>query len=80
MTFVDKKNNMNMVDQRITEHIMSELKQNSIINADTIHIKVENGVVTISGKVPNRYTTMAVYNTAECTKGVVNVINNLTVE
>ena len=80
MTLVDKKNNMNMVDQRITEHIMSELKQNSIINAAPIDIKVENGVVTISGKVPNRYTNMAVYNTAECTKGVVNVINNLTVE
>ena len=80
MTFVDKKNNMNLGDQRITEHIVSELKQNSIINADTIHIKVKNGVVTISGKVPNRYTNMAVYNTAECTEGVVNVINNLSVE
>lgn len=46
-----------------------------------IHIiKVENGIVAISGKVPSRYTNMAVYNTAECTKGVVNVINNLTVE
>ena len=80
MTFADKENNVNMVDQRITEHIMNELKQNSMINADTIHIKVENGIVTISGKVPSRYTNMAVYNTAECTKGVANVINNLTVE
>ena len=80
MTFGDKENNTNMVDRRITEHIMSELKQNSMINAETIHINVANGIVTISGKVPNRYTNMAVYNTAECTKGVVNVINNLTVE
>ena len=80
MIFADKKNNMNMIDQKITEKIMSELKQNSMINPDTIHIKVENGIVAISGKVPSRYTNMAVYNTAECTKGVVNVINNLTVE
>lgn len=80
MTFADDENKKNILDQTIAEHIVSELKQNSMINENTIHIKVENGIVTISGKVPNRYTNMAVYNTAECTKGVVNVINNLRVE
>jgi osmotically-inducible protein OsmY len=66
-------------DQKIAERIVSGLRQNSMINEDAIDVKVENGIVTISGIVPKRYTMMAVYNTAECTNGVTNVINNLTV-
>jgi osmotically-inducible protein OsmY len=66
-------------DQKIAEHIVSDLRQNSMTNADVINVKVENGIVTISGSVPSRYTMMAVYNTAECTNGVTNVINNITV-
>jgi osmotically-inducible protein OsmY len=69
----------NFEDQHIAERIVGELRQNSMTNADAIDVKVENGVVTISGTVPSRYTMMAVYNIAECINGVTNVINHLTV-
>lgn len=67
-------------DKVIAKHIVSELKRNSIINADAIDVKVKNRVVTVSGIVPNRYSHMAVYNTAQCTKGVVSVIDMLKVK
>jgi osmotically-inducible protein OsmY len=67
-------------DQKIAEHIVSDLRQNSFTNPDAIDVKVEDGIVSISGSVPNRHTMMAVYNTAECTNGVTNVINKLSVK
>ena len=70
----------NIEDKVLARHIVSELRRNSIINENPIDVKVKNRVVTISGIVPNRYTLMAVSNTARCTKGVVNVIDMLTLE
>ena len=70
----------NIEDKVLAKHIVSELRRNSIINENPIDVKVKNRIVTISGIVPNRYTHMAVYNTAQCTKGVMNVIDMLKVE
>ena len=70
----------NIEDKVLAKHIVSELRRNSIINENPIDVKVKNRVVTISGIVPNRYTLMAVSNTARCTKGVVNVIDMLEVK
>ena len=79
MIFAEKGSKKSIVDKKIAEHIVGKLRQNSMINANAIDVKVKNGIVTIAGKVPKRYTMMAVYNTAECTNGVTKVINNLTV-
>jgi osmotically-inducible protein OsmY len=80
MTFAEKENKKKIADQTIVEHIQNEIRQNSMIKADKVDIKVKNGIVTISGIVPDQYNNMAVYNAAECTDGVKNVINNLSVE
>ena len=70
----------NYKDKRITERIINELKQNSFTNAESIDVKVEGGKVTLSGTVPNRYAYIAAYNAAECTRGVVDVIINITIK
>lgn len=80
MTFADNEIKNNIEDKVIAKQIVSQLKQNSMINEDAVDVNVRNGVATISGIVPKRYTFMAVYNTAQCTKGVRNVINMLKIE
>ena len=67
------------IDQNISETIMAALKRNTHVNARDVNIKVENQIVTLSGKVPGWKAYHAAHDTALYTRGVVQVLNNLVV-
>jgi osmotically-inducible protein OsmY len=67
------------IDQNISETIMAALERNAHVNARDINIKVENQIVTLSGKVPGWKAYHAAHDTALYTRGVVQVLNNLVV-
>jgi osmotically-inducible protein OsmY len=58
--------------------MMSRSKE-TLKNARDINIKVENQIVTLSGKVPGWKAYHAAHDTALYTRGVVQVLNNLVV-
>ena len=67
------------IDQNISETIMAALERNAHVNARDVNIKVENQIVTLSGKVPGWKAYHAAHDTALYTRGVVQVLNNLVV-
>lgn len=70
----------NVDDRTIAEDIMAALERHVDINVNTVNVKVENGVVTLSGTVPSRAAYQTAWDIARYTGGVQDVINNLTVE
>jgi len=64
-------------DIRIAENIMSAIRRNLAYGEDSIIVNVENGVVTLSGSVPDRMTAMNIETMAALTAGVVAVNNEL---
>ena len=67
------------IDQSISEAIMATLERNTHVTARDVNIKVENQIVTLSGKVPGWKAYHAAHDTALYTRGVVQVLNNLVV-
>ena len=67
------------IDQNISEAIVAALERNVHVNARDVHLKVENQIVTLSGKVPGWKAYRAAQDTALYTRGVVQVHNNLVV-
>ena len=61
------------IDQSISEAVMAH------VTARDVNIKVENQIVTLSGKVPGWKAYHAAHDTALYTRGVVQVLNNLVV-
>lgn len=64
-------------DARIHEDICEILTRHPEIDASDIDITVENGVVTLSGTVEDRYTKRLARDVAELTLGVHDVENRL---
>jgi osmotically-inducible protein OsmY len=67
-------------DRKIAEQIIAALERNIYVNPDDIDIKINNGVVTLTGAVPDRRAYRAARDAARYTPGVVDVINELLVE
>jgi len=67
----------NKADEVIAEELMSALDRNSYVNPHNINIKVENGKVTLFGKVRNSLAYRTAVDTARLTPGVKEVINQL---
>ena len=67
------------IDQSISEAIMAAIERNTHVTARDVNIKVENQIVTLSGKVPGWKAYHAAHDTALYTRGVVQVLNNLVV-
>jgi osmotically-inducible protein OsmY len=67
-------------DRKIAEQITAALERNVYANRDEIDIKVDNGVVTLTGTVPDRRAYRVARDTVRHTPGVVDVINELLVE
>jgi osmotically-inducible protein OsmY len=67
------------IDQSISEAIMAALERNTHVTARDVTIKVENQIVTLSGKVPGWKAYHAAHDTALYTRGVVQVLNNLVI-
>ena len=68
------------VDQDIAEDIESALERNLYVVAEDVAVEVENGIVTLTGRVPTYHVRSEAYNAARNTVGVVEVHNNITVE
>jgi osmotically-inducible protein OsmY len=67
-------------DRKIGEQIIAALERNVYVNPDAIDLKVDNGVVTLTGTVTDRRAYRVARDTARYTPGVVDVINELLVE
>lgn len=67
------------VDEQIANSIVSAIDRNLNIDAEIVDIKVENGIVTLSGNVPTYAAYKAAYNAAAYTSGVIDIIDNLTI-
>ena len=67
-------------DESIAEDIMQDIELNSGVDVNKVDVRVENGVVTLSGVVPTWGMYFAVEDTARYTPGVVDVANRLEVE
>lgn len=64
-------------DQAISEDIMAAFTRNIHIDAQDVSLKVENQIVSMSGKVPNWKAYYAARDIAIYTRGVIDVQNNL---
>lgn len=68
------------IDQDIAEDIVAALDRNMLVDSSQVDVRVENGIVTLSGSVANWPARMAARNAAARTFGVVDVIDQLEVK
>jgi len=70
----------NIIDQALANDLMSALDRKDGVDTSNINIKVKDGVVTLSGFVPNRVMERLIYQTAIFMKGVIFVKNHIKIE
>lgn len=66
-------------DEMIAESLVNALKRNPMVNADAVEVRVANGVVTLTGAVPNWAARQVIYNSALHTFGAIGVDDQLVV-
>lgn len=66
-------------DQNIVNDIENAIRRSGFINPDLISIQVQDGQVTLSGRVPSYVDRIRANELAQFTTGVVNVIDKLIV-
>jgi osmotically-inducible protein OsmY len=66
-------------DEVVAESVVSALKRNPMINADAIDVRVANGVVRLSGAVPNHSARQVAYHSALHTFGAIGVDDQLVI-
>ncbi len=66
-------------DELIAKSLSDALKRNPTVNDDAVEVRVANGVVTLSGAVPNWAAREVVYNSALHAFGAIGVVDRLTV-
>lgn len=71
---------MKISDKVIAEDVESAIERNRNVRIEDVDIKVKDGVVTLTGTVPNWEARRAAVNAAEFTKGVRDVIDELTIQ
>lgn len=69
-----------LADTEITDNIQKFLKWNSDINPVDLNVQVENGEVTLIGKVSRSWEKSEAEKIANTAKGVVNVTNKIEVK
>jgi len=69
-----------VVDEGIAKDIVEALERSSAVDARSIGVKVENGLVTLTGTVPHWGAKTAAFFTALHTNGVIHVDDRLTVK
>ncbi len=67
-----------VTDQSIGRAIVGSLERNAYVDPEKVNVEVVDGVVTLSGAVPNLMAYRAAVDAARHTVGVINVINKLT--
>jgi osmotically-inducible protein OsmY len=68
-----------VTDETIANDIVNALKRNMLVDAELIDVRVTNGVVTLSGSVPNWAALRAARSAAYQTAGVVDVRDTLAI-
>ncbi|KUG19663.1 MAG: BON domain-containing protein [Methanomicrobiaceae archaeon] len=71
---------MSIMDRAIADDVRAANERNRNVNIGDVDITVTDGVVTLSGSVPNRAALRAAVNAAEFTRGVVDVVDELAIE
>ena len=69
-----------VVDEVVGNDIVNALDRNQNIDVESIDVKVNNGIVTLSGNVPDWNTRHQVYSTALYTKGVIDIVDEMTIQ
>jgi hyperosmotically inducible protein len=70
----------NVTDSTITTKVKSKLAMDTETSALSIGVETNNGVVTLTGKVPTQAEKTQAEQIARNTEGVTRIINNITVE
>lgn len=70
----------NLFDKDIARGIMDTLHRNAYVDADDVNVKVENGVVSLSGTVKDWLEHKAVFDSARFTNGTREIIDNLIIK
>lgn len=74
------KSSLERLDKKIVNDIYAALRRNSFVDENKVNIKVEDGVVTITGTAPDWPGVKAASVAAKYTPGVVDVNNRLEVK
>ncbi|MFO7836525.1 MAG: BON domain-containing protein [Candidatus Thorarchaeota archaeon] len=69
-----------VLDKAIAEDVVSALETKFTVNADDVDVKVEDGIVTLSGTLPSWTSYRAAMDAAENTLGVTDVVDQLIIE
>ncbi|MBD3254117.1 MAG: BON domain-containing protein [Candidatus Lokiarchaeota archaeon] len=69
-----------ILDEKIAEDIVAALIRNYNIDVEEIDIKVEDGIVNLYGNVSDWRSYDALINTVRCTRGVLDIDDNLKVQ
>ncbi|TFF88455.1 MAG: BON domain-containing protein [Promethearchaeota archaeon] len=77
LTIVPTKN---FIDKDISEDIVKSISRNYRVSIDDVDVKVENGVVTLTGTVPDWDAYRAVIDSAEFTAGIIDIEDHLIIE
>ena len=67
------------MDQALAENLTAALSRNALVDTETITVEAEDGVVTLTGTVPDWHAFRAASHTASHTAGVVELNNRLVV-
>jgi hypothetical protein len=67
-------------DERIAEEVNDVLTENDSLDATEVQVSVQNGEVTLSGTVDNRFERRLAEDLADSVSGVQHVQNNLRVK
>jgi osmotically-inducible protein OsmY len=67
-------------DKEIQKDVMKELDWDPLVDAIEVGVQVEEGLVTLTGNVANYAKKLAAKRAAHRVAGVLDVVNNLTVE
>jgi osmotically-inducible protein OsmY len=68
-------NQLRATDEEIAKRIIDTIQWNTVIPDDAIHVRVEHGCVTLTGKVEWRYQREAAQNAAATLHGVKGISN-----
>lgn len=68
-----------VLDEVIADDIMNALERNQNIEVSSVNVKVQDGIVTLSGTVPDWHIRQEAYRTVLYTRGVVDIVDNLSI-
>lgn len=68
-----------IVDTSIAAKIAAALDRSALVDAESVTVSVDRGIVTLSGQVPSWTARLAAYEAAANTLGVINVNNSIRV-